>query len=460
MRLVIIGADAAGMSAATAVRQRAADVEVVAFERGSFTSYAMCGLPMYVGAEFDDPQRLVARTPEEFARAGITVHTRTEVIAIDAERRTVRVRHLDRGEERTEPYDALLYATGASPVIPPLPGLERWGQVVHTLDDAVGLRRYLDERPDLDAVAVVGAGYIGMEITESLSRRGIAATLIDRADQAMFTLDRDMADILHDALRNLGADVRLGESLVEIREDESGQCREVRTEGGVYPAQLVVLALGARPNVDLARDAGCALGPTGALSVDDRMRTSVDGIWAAGDCVESPHLILNRPENIQLGTHANKQGKVAGLDIAARCNGAEGEARFPGVVGTAVTRICEWEVGRTGAAEWQAREAGLAFRAVRFEGTAKADYLPDPGVVHVKMVAEEQTGRVLGAQLVGTGNVAKRIDTAATWCQLGVRVQDAQLFDLAYAPPFGGVWDLLQVAARKLTRELGLTPVL
>jgi NADPH-dependent 2,4-dienoyl-CoA reductase/sulfur reductase-like enzyme len=222
----------------------------------------------------------------------------------------------------------------------------------------------------------------------------------------------------------------------------------------------VILAMGGKPNLELALSAGCAVGSSGGLVVDDRQRTTVPHVWAAGDCVEHVDLVAGLRRNVQLGTHANKQGKVAGHNLVARFTGAAEDVVFPGVVGTAVTKVCDWQIARVGLLEADAREAGLDYGVTSFEGTARAGYMPDPGQVFVKMMAERGSGRVLGCQLVGTGNVAKRIDVAATWCQLGVTVQTAQLLDLSYAPPFGGVWDLLQVAARKLAKDLGLHPAL
>jgi NADPH-dependent 2,4-dienoyl-CoA reductase/sulfur reductase-like enzyme len=332
---------------------------------------------------------------------------------------------------------------------------------VHTLDEGEHLRRHLDAHGEVRRVVVVGAGYIGMEIAEALVRRGLEATLLDRSRQVMKSLDPDMAAHVERVLRDFGVDVRLGETLLEIRGDGS-LCGEVVTDAGTYPADAVVLAMGGRPNLALGRSAGCEVGASGGLVVDDRMRTTVPHVWAAGDCVESVDLVAGLRRNVQLGTHANKQGKVAGLNLAAALagDGTPPDATFPGVVGTAVTKVCQWEIARTGLLESDAAEAGVGYAVVSFSGTARAGYMPDPGEVRVKMMAERGTGRVLGAQLVGTGNVAKRIDVAATWCQLGVTAQDAQFLDLSYAPPFGGVWDLLQVGARKLVKELGLSPQL
>jgi NADPH-dependent 2,4-dienoyl-CoA reductase/sulfur reductase-like enzyme len=454
VRLLVIGGDAAGMTAASSVRRERPDAEVVVVDRGSWTSYSMCGIPAYVGGEVARAEDLVARTPEQFAAMGITVHLRTEALAVDSAARRVWVRDLETGAERDEPYDALLLATGAHPKLPPLPGLAEYGHVLHTLDEGTHLRAHLeDPRRDLQRVLIVGAGYIGLEVAEALVARGMKATLLDRSPQVMKSLDADMAAHVQARMEEFGITVRLGESLLEVR-GADGVCKEVVTDRGTYPADTVVLAMGGRPNVALAVSAGCEIGPSGGVVVDPGMRTTVPGIWAAGDLVESRDLVAGLRVNVQLGTHANRQGKIAGITIAG------GEAAFPGVVGTAITKLCRWEIGRTGLTEAEARRAGIDHVAVSFTGTARAGYMPDPGHVHVKMLAERGSGRVLGCQLVGTGNVAKRIDVAAVWVQLRVPVNEAQLHDLSYAPPFGGVWDLLQVAARKLTRELGLAPAL
>lgn len=469
-RLLVLGGDAAGMTAASHVRRHAPQVEVVVVEKTHHTSNSMCGIPFYVGAEIADADDLVVRTPDEFRAMGMTVHMRTEALAIDPVARRVRVRDLESGAERDEPYDRLLYTVGAHVVPPPVPGVREHGHVVHTLDDGEHLRAHLDQqdgerergedKPGDRHVVVVGAGYIGIEIAEALVRRGFDATVIDRSPQVLGSLDADMAALVQRRMEDFGIRVRLGETFTEAR-GLGGSSVAVVCERGVYETEVLVIATGAQPSVAMARAAGCRVGPSGALVVDPQGRTTVDGIWAAGDCVETLQLVSGQPVNVQLGTHANKQGKAAGIDIVAAVRGTgRGEAAFPGVVGTAVTKLCEWEIARTGVGEDEAAAAGIDAAAVRFTGTAKASYLPDPGEVHVKMLAEQGTGRVLGAQMVGSGNVAKRIDVAATWCQLGVTVQQAQFLDLSYSPPFGGVWDLLQVGARKLVRELGLSPVL
>ena len=456
MKLLIVGGDAAGMTVASHVRRELPDAEVVVIERGHYTSYSACGIPFYVGGEIETPQRLVVRSPEEHRDRGITVHMRTEALSVDSIGKTVRVRDLDCEDERDERYDALLLATGAHPVTQGIKGLAEHGFVVHTLDEGVALRRRLEEHDEIHRVVVVGAGYIGIEIAEALVRRGIDTTIVDRSRQVFRALDPDMAEHVQKVLTDFGVRLRLGETLMEIT------ARHVTTDTQEYPADTVVVALGGKPNLAVAKTAGCAVGTSGGLVVDGQMRTTVPGIWAAGDCVESVDLVGGLRRNVQLGTHANKQGKIAAISLVDALQGGTGdvEAAFPGVVGTAVTKVCQWEIARVGLLESDARELGIDYAVTTFDTTARAGYMPDAGVVHVKMMAEAGTGRVLGCQLVGTGNVAKRIDVAAMWCQLGVTVQQAQFLDLSYAPPFGGVWDLLQVAARKLVGKLGLHPQL
>lgn len=459
-RFLVIGGDAAGATAAAHVNRAVPDAEVVIVEQQAYTSYSACGIPFYVGGDLDHATDLVARSPQQHRAAGIVVHTQTRADRIDVDRRVVHVTDLVTGRPREEPFDLLCYAAGAHPRLPDdVPGLRDFGMPVQTLDEGERLRAELERRP-VERVAVLGGGYIGIEVAEALVRHGIHATIIDRHDALMQTLDPDMAGPLHERLRDFGCDLRLGEQVLAV-ESTDGRCQAVRTSGGRIAADVVVVAIGSRPRTWLAEDAGLKLGPSGAVATDERLRTSADGVWAAGDCAESTHLLTGAKVNIQLGTHANKHGKVVGIDVAARLNGdGDGDATFPGVVGTAVTKLCDLEVGRTGLSEREAHAAGFDFAAARFVGTAKSGYLPDPGEVHVKLLAERGTGRVLGAQMVGTGNVAKRIDVAATWCHLGVTVQDAQMLDLSYAPPFGGTWDLLQVGARKLVRQLGLSPQL
>jgi NADPH-dependent 2,4-dienoyl-CoA reductase/sulfur reductase-like enzyme len=445
-RLVVIGADAGGMTAASRARRRRDrdDLEIVAFERGPYTSYSACGIPYFVGDLVTDIDELVARTPEEHRRNGIDVRTGHEVIGIDVDRRCVRVRDLSAGGgERDEPFDQLVVATGAVPFRPEVPGIEADGIFgVQTLTDGVAVRRAVDERSPKSAV-IVGGGYIGLEMAEALVRRGLDVALIDRTEQPLAaTLDPDMGALVADALRAIGVTVHMGEPVTGFDSD-GGAVRAVRTERRKLPADVVVLGTGVRPNSRLADDAGIAVGDTGGIVTDARMETSVEGVWAAGDCVESVDLVTGRRVVIPLGTHANKQGRVVGI------NATGGDVRFPGVIGTAASKICAYEVARTGITEHQAAEVGTDVVAATIEATSRAGYFPGAEPITVKVVADRATGRIVGAQIIGEEGAGKRIDVLATAIWNRMLVDDVASLDLSYAPPFSPVWDPVLVAARK-----------
>jgi NADPH-dependent 2,4-dienoyl-CoA reductase/sulfur reductase-like enzyme len=450
-RLVVVGGDAAGMSAAMHARRRRApeDLEVVAFERGRHTSYSACGIPYLVAGLVHDPEQLVARRPEQFRALGVDARIRHEVVEVDLGRRAVRVRALDAGTEAWEPFDQLVVATGARPRRPPVPGADATGILgVQRLDDGIALLDALDaERGGQGArrAVVVGGGYVGLEMAEALVLRGVPTTLVDARPQPMGTLDLDMGALVADALRGEGVELVLGEP-VQAFEVAAGAVTGVVVGDRTLPADLVVLGLGVDPEVELGRAAGLAVGDAHGLRVDPRMRTSADGVWAAGDCVEVLHRVTGRHVAIALGTHANKQGRVAGID----CTG--GDATFPGVVGTAVSKICAYEVARTGLTEAEAAAAGLDAEAHRVEATTRAGYFPGAGPITVKLVVERSTTRILGGQIIGREGAAKRIDVlaAAVWHEMAA--EDLVGLDLSYAPPFSPVWDPVQVAARKASR--------
>jgi NADPH-dependent 2,4-dienoyl-CoA reductase/sulfur reductase-like enzyme len=445
-RLVIVGGDAAGMSAASQARKRrgADDLTIVAFERGRATSYSACGIPYWIGGAVQTEAELISRTPEQHRANDIDVRMRTEVVGIDLDRRVVRARDLEQGREYDEPFDALVYATGSVPMRPPVPGIEAEGVYgVQVLDDGVDLRRELDSGRVKDVV-VVGGGYIGLEIAEACQIRGFSVTVVDMSATPVGTFDPDIGSYIADAVRKTGIGLVLGEAVSEVEVDESGRACAVHTAGGRrLPADLVVLGLGVRPNVALAREAGLPIGLSGGLLVDQRMRTPVDGVWAAGDCVESTHRLSGQRVVVALGTHANKQGRVAGINLGG------GYAVFPGVIGTAVTKVCDLEVARTGLSEKEAEQAGFCFVTAAVDSTTRAGYFPGAQPIRVKLLAERRSGRLLGAQIVGREGAAKRIDVFATaiWNEMGV--DEILSLDLSYAPPFAPVWDPVLIAARK-----------
>ena len=437
-RLVVIGGDAGGMGAASQARRGRPDLEIVALERGGRTSWSACGIPYLVGGEVDRLDDLVVRTPDEFRdRLHIDVRLHHEAMAVDLDRRQVEVR--DHGASRTFRlgFDQLLFGTGARPRRPDLPGVERecvFG--VQTLDDADALLAHARDSGG-SRVVVVGGGYIGLEMAEAFTQRGARVVVVEREPEVMGTLDADMGSLVSEAMRRHDIDVRCGTGTLGFDEGV------VRTEAGDLPADLVVLGLGVVPNSELAGDSGIALGAGGAVAVDERQATGAEGVWAAGDCCESTHLVTGAKVHVPLGTVANKQARVAGTNIAG------GDARFPGVVGTAASKLCGTEIARTGLSEKEATRAGLDHAAVRVESTTRAGYLREAPSLTVKMVAERGSGRLLGAQIVGGSGSAKRIDVVATALHAGMTAHQATQLDLAYAPPFSPVWDPVLIAARK-----------
>ncbi|GAA4041620.1 FAD-dependent oxidoreductase [Streptomyces shaanxiensis] len=450
-RLVVIGGDAAGMSAASQARRLkgAEELEIVAFERGHFTSFSACGIPYWVGGDVPDRDRLIARTPEEHRARDIDLRMRTEVTEIDVAGGRVRARDVDSGAESWTSYDKLVIATGARPIRPDMPGADAPGvHGVQTLDDGQALIDTLTRTPGRRAV-VVGAGYIGVEMAEALINRGYEVTVVNRGSEPMSTLDADMGRLVDEAMEGLGITMVNDAEVTKILTGDDGRVRAVATEDAEYPADVVVLGIGVRPETTLARDAGLPVGDHDGLLTDLAMRVrGHENIWAGGDCVEVLDLVSGRERHIALGTHANKHGQVIGT------NAAGGYATFPGVVGTAVSKVCDLEIARTGLREKDARRAGLQYVTATIESTSRAGYYPDSALMTVKMLAERRTGRLLGVQIVGREGAGKRVDVAAVALTAGMTVEQMVSLDLGYAPPFSPVWDPVLVAARKASKAV------
>ncbi|MCX4584778.1 FAD-dependent oxidoreductase [Streptomyces sp. NBC_01481] len=445
-RLVVIGGDAAGMSAASQARRLKGpdELEIVAFERGHFSSYSACGIPYWVGGDVPERDDLIARTPAEHRERAIDLRMRTEVTEIDVPGGRVRSRDLETGTETWTGYDKLVIATGARPVRPALPGIDAPGvHGVQTLDDGQDLLTTLDSVEGRRGV-VVGAGYIGVEMAEALLKHGFEVTVLNRGEQPMATLDPDMGRLVHRAMDRMGITTVAGAEVTKILTGENGRVRAVATEDAEYPADVVVLGIGVEPETTLARAAGLPLGEYGGLLTDLAMRVrGHDNIWAGGDCVEVLDLVSGRERHVALGTHANKHGQIIGSNVGG------GYGTFPGVVGTAVSKVCDLEIARTGLREKDARAVGLRYVTATIESTNSAGYYPGAGPMTVKMLAERRTGRLLGVQIVGTDGAAKRVDIAAVALTAGMTVEQMTTLDLGYAPPFSPVWDPVLVAARK-----------
>jgi NADPH-dependent 2,4-dienoyl-CoA reductase/sulfur reductase-like enzyme len=435
------------MSAASQARRRrtAAELEIVAFERGRHVSYSACGLTYYAGDVVKDWRDLVARTAEEFASQDIQVRTGHEVDAVDLDARRVRVRDLDAGRVVEEPWDVLVVATGSEPLRPPIDGIDLPGVYgLSVLQDGIELRKGVDAGPE--RAVVVGGGYIGLEAAEALVKRGIPTALVEAAPQVMGRIDPDMGELVSKAVRDLGVELYLEEEVEAIEGD--GRARAVRTAARILDADLVVLGLGTRPAVGMAEASGIELGPSGAIAVNPRMQTRHDGVWAAGDCAEAHHLVSGRQVSYHLGTIANKQGRICGINVGG------GYATFPGVLGTAVSKVCDVEVARTGLSEAEVAPLGLQWEQAVVESTTRAGYFPGAEQMTIKVLAERRSGRLLGAQIVGRENSAKRIDTFATALWNRMTVAEMVNMDLSYAPPFSPVWDPVLIGVRKLSEQV------
>lgn len=446
---VIIGADAAGMSAASEARRRNPELRITAFDRGGYASYSQCGMPYWIGGLVSSPGHLVARTVQEFMERGISVLLHHDVTAIHPERGTIEVMDLRAGATLEQAFDHLLIATGADAKRPSLPGVDLDGVFqLDVMEDAIAIQAFLETHVPERAV-VVGGGYIGLEMAENLVRRGLQVHLIELGQQVFPSVDLEIAVPVKEELERHGVDASLCESVAQACEGENGRVRQVRTSQGVIRADLVLLAVGTRPNTALAERAGIRLGDTGAIAVDEHVRTDHPNVYAAGDCAEHWHRMLGKPSWVPLGTTANKQGRLVGRNVAG------GNEAFAGIVGTAVTRVFDLEIARTGLAEQEALDAGMRVVSTTLASTDQAGYMPDAHPLTINLVAEEGSGRLLGGQAVGRAGAAKRIDVLATALYGDLDLTELTQLDLAYAPPFNSVWDPLQVAATKLLRQQG-----
>lgn len=456
-RMVVVGGDATGMSAASQAKRRATregrELDVVVVERGHHVSYSACGIPYWVSGDVADADALVARTVAEHRANGLDVRLRTEATGIDLAAGEVEVRSAETGKVERIGYDDLVLGTGAVPVRPRVPGVQAAGVLgVQTLDDGQLVIDYLhglERRGRARRAVVVGGGYIGVEMAEALTRHGLAVTVVDMAEEPMGTLDPDMGALVHREMECMGIDVRTRTPVEAFLLDADGAVRAVAAGGAELPADVVVLGLGVKPATALAADTDLPLGRSGGLLTDLRMRvTGQEHVWAGGDCVEVRDLVSEEFVHVPLGTHANKHGRVIGTNLGG------GYATFPGVVRTAVSKVCSLEIARTGLTEADARRTGFRYVVVHVESTTTAGYMPNAEPMTVKALAEEGSGRLLGVQIVGRSGAAKRIDACAVALWNRMTVEEMTALDLAYAPPYAPVWDPVLVAARKATDAL------
>lgn len=441
-RVVIVGGVAGGASCAARLRRLDESSEILMIDRGPYVSFANCGLPYYVGNVISDESRLLVASRELFhERFNIDVLTETEVTSIDRGARTITVRDMRTGNNRLEHYDILVLSPGAAPIRPALPGVELPGVfAVRTIPDTRRIRSWIVERGAKTAV-VVGGGFIGLEMVENLIHRELSVAILEKLSQVMPPLDAEMAVPLMEHLSAKGVQLHLGDGLARIEERDGGGLVVVAESGARLPADLVILAIGVRPETMLAKDAGLKIGPRGGIVVDPQMRTSDPNIWAVGDVVEVQDVLTGQETVLPLAGPANRQGRVAAESIAGRTT------HFRGVQATAVVGVLGLTVASTGASEKGLRRAGVtSFEKVYLHPGHHAGYYPGARQIHLKLLFSVPEGRILGAQAVGFEGVEKRIDVIATAIQFNGTVHDLAEAELCYAPQFGAAKDPVNLA--------------
>lgn len=447
-KLVVIGGDAAGMSAASKVRRENPDQEIIVFEKSAYTSYSACGIPYFISGKVLTSYELIVRSPEEFIKKyKINVQTFHEVLEVDTNNNQVLVRNLNNKTQFWEPYEQLLIATGGKSFCPDVQNRTAEGVFgIQSLKGGIKLDNFISKNKPETAV-IVGGGYIGLEMAEALIIKGLKVTLVNRSSEIMNTLDPDMGKIINKAMANLGVKIYVEEELSHF-DAENEKITAVITNKRTIKTDIVILGMGTSPNTAFLKGSKIKLTDKGAIKVNRQQRTNIKNVWAAGDCAETYNLVSRMPFYIPLGTVANKTGLVAGKNIAGK------KAVFPGVVGTAVCKICVYEVARTGFLEKELLKLGIDYVQTTIKTKSRAHYYPNAKDIYVKLLAEKRTGKLLGGQIIGEEGAAKRIDVLATALTRKLTLQDIIDLDLSYAPPFSPVWDPVQTAARKLINAL------
>ena len=442
---VIVGGDAAGMSAASKAKREDPEMDVIVFEKGEWVSYAACGMPYYLKGEVETLDDLVAVRPEQFREErDVDLRTGHEVVDVDPDSETVTVE--GDGERFEQPYDHLLVATGATAIEPPFDGLALDGVfTLHDMDEADAIETYVTEASP-ESAAIVGGGYVGIELAEALSARGVDVALYEMLPHVLQPFGDAVAEVVEEHLREQGVDLHLDTAVSGFEGGE--RVERVALEADTEPADVAIVGVGVTPNTALAADAGLDLGETGAVATDEYGRTNYENVYAAGDCAEARHVVTGEPAHVPLALTANRAGRAIGQTVAGD------PEEVGGIAGTAIVKAFDLGAARTGVVdEDRAREAGFDPVSVSISAPTRAHYYPGASELTVTLVADRQSGRLLGGTVVGREG-AKRIDTIATALTAGMTVRELRNADLAYAPPFSPVWDPVLTAAKVLDGKL------
>jgi len=445
--LLVIGGVAGGMSAASSFKRAMPEAHVTVLEKDAHISYGACSLPYYIADVVKDIHDLIGFTPETAMKErGIDVKIHHEATAIDPVGKKVSVINRENNRELTLFYDKLVVATGGVPIVPPFGGVNLKNIfTIRNINDGLAIKKFIDDRAPQQAV-IVGGGYIGMEMAESLHSRGLKVIVIEKMDRVLGTMDAGIAGIVEEKLSEMDVSLQKKTSVESFT--GNGKVEKVLTDKGNFPADFVILAVGVQPNTALAKEAGMAMGARGAIGIDAHMRTNIPDIYAAGDCAEAIHRVTGKKTYIPLGSTANKQGRVAGENAGGK------NSTFEGVVGTAVTKIFNLEVARTGLTALDAERENIDFFSTTIKNRSRASAYPAGKPITITLIAEMKTGRLLGAQMAGEEGVAHRIDTLATALYHNSTIEDVARLDLAYAPPFATVWDPILIAANVALKKL------
>ncbi|MGL5544273.1 MAG: CoA-disulfide reductase [Cetobacterium sp.] len=442
MKIIIIGGVAAGMSAAAKASRLNKEAELVIYEKTEIVSWGACGLPYYVGNFFEDPNNMIARPVEKFIEAGMNIKIKHEVIGIDVEKKEVTIKNLVTNEIFTDNYDKLMVATGAHAIMPPIKNLSAKG--VYTLKDYTDGIELKEEilKEENQEIVIVGAGYIGLEVAEAakhLGKRNVR--IIQLGDRVLLeSFDKEITDIMEEEIRtHEGVELHLEETVEEILE-ENGKVIGVKTNKGQYPANIVVISTGVRPNTAFLKETGIKMLGNGALVIDNHGRTSSDSVYSAGDCATVPHLVRNEDVYIPLATTANKIGRVVGENLAGL------ETEFKGTLGSAAVKVMDVEAGRTGITEAEAIKMGINYKTVFVKDKNQTSYYPGREDIFVKLIYDTETRVLLGGQIAGKRGAVLRVDSLATAIYSKLTVDEIGMMDFCYAPPFARTWDVMNVA--------------
>jgi len=439
MKVIIIGGVAAGMSAAAKLKRADKEAQITVYEKSKHVSFGACGLPYFVGNFFEDSNKMIARTVEQFNASGITVNIEHEVLNVDTNNKSVTVKNLVNNEIFTDTYDKLMIATGASAIIPPIKNVDlKHVYTLKSMEDGHALKEAM-QNDELKRVAIVGAGFIGLEVVEAAKQYGKEVHVFQLNDRVLVdTFDKEVTDLLEEELRSHGVHLHLGQTVTELSGDDC--VTQIKTKDESFDVDVVVLTAGVRPNTSFLKETGIEMLRNGALVIDNEGRTSIDDIYAAGDCASINHLLKSEPAYVPLATVANKMGRIIGENLAGANH------TFNGSLGSACLKVMDLEAGRTGLSEQEAINLGINYKTVFITDMNQTSYYPGQTKINVKLIYNADTKVILGGQVVGRKDAVQRVNVLATAIFAGLTTDQLAMLDLCYAPPFARTWDVLNIA--------------